>query len=89
MLVSHLDFKPLPSMHSEDSMEGDVLEFPKQIVYPVPPPTSNVLSKARRAQLRRTSNKLRKLLGETPAVIDSDLDERVRARRHAGKYFGL
>ncbi|KAL5505051.1 hypothetical protein ACEPAH_7714 [Sanghuangporus vaninii] len=39
-------------------------------VYPAPPPTVNRLSSRQKAQLRRSTTKLARLLGEAPQVVD-------------------
>ena len=43
------------------------------IVFPSPPPTSNNLTFEQRAQLRKSTSKLRRLLGTTPHLLDTDI----------------
>lgn len=43
---------------------------PAYHVYPTPPPTVNILSAKQKAQLRRTTTKLTKVLGAAPQVVD-------------------
>lgn len=43
------------------------------IVFPSPPPTSNNLTFEQRAQLRKSTSKLRRLLGTTPHLLDTDV----------------
>ncbi|KAH7915524.1 hypothetical protein BJ138DRAFT_56539 [Hygrophoropsis aurantiaca] len=42
------------------------------VSYPLPPPTTNALSREDRAQLVRSSKKLGRVLGDTPRFLDSD-----------------
>lgn len=63
-----------PPSTSENSanpiyIDSDI-ERPRPILFPAPPPTTNTLSKSQRAQLRRTSEKLRRMLGEAPLLLD-------------------
>ncbi|KAF8221428.1 hypothetical protein L208DRAFT_1462405 [Tricholoma matsutake] len=46
------------------------MTFPSKIVYPLPPPTTNCLTSAQRAQLIRSTKKLGRILGTTPHLID-------------------
>ncbi|KAI5885515.1 uncharacterized protein SCHCODRAFT_01193901 [Schizophyllum commune H4-8] len=43
-----------------------------QVVFPAPPPTSNVLTPRQRAQLVRTTKKLGRILGVAPRVLDAE-----------------
>ncbi|EIN10279.1 hypothetical protein PUNSTDRAFT_43248 [Punctularia strigosozonata HHB-11173 SS5] len=53
-------------------------------VYPVPPPTSNTLTGAQRARLVRSANKIGRVLGSTPRLVDFDESTVSQGhRRHA------
>ncbi|KAL1730932.1 hypothetical protein EV714DRAFT_272261 [Schizophyllum commune] len=43
-----------------------------KVVFPAPPPTSNVLTPRQRAQLVRTTKKLGRILGVAPRVLDAE-----------------
>ncbi|KAI5834005.1 hypothetical protein K523DRAFT_294761 [Schizophyllum commune Tattone D] len=43
-----------------------------KVVFPAPPPTSNVLTTRQRAQLVRTTKKLGRILGVAPRVLDAE-----------------
>ncbi|KAJ7489112.1 hypothetical protein FB451DRAFT_1166828 [Mycena latifolia] len=46
------------------------MSYPTRIAYPSPPPTTNSLTSQQRSQLLRTTQKLGRLLGTTPALIE-------------------
>ncbi|KAJ7917125.1 hypothetical protein B0H13DRAFT_1995921 [Mycena leptocephala] len=46
------------------------MSYPTKIAYPSPPPTTNSLTSQQRSQLLRTTQKLGRLLGSTPALIE-------------------
>ncbi|KAJ7722882.1 hypothetical protein DFH07DRAFT_284100 [Mycena maculata] len=46
------------------------MSYPTKIAYPCPPPTTNSLTSQQRSQLLRTTQKLGRLLGTTPALIE-------------------
>ncbi|KAJ7779155.1 hypothetical protein B0H16DRAFT_1501679 [Mycena metata] len=46
------------------------MSYPTKIAFPCPPPTTNSLSQQQRSQLLRTTQKLGRLLGTTPALIE-------------------
>ncbi|KAF8324627.1 hypothetical protein F5887DRAFT_1086354 [Amanita rubescens] len=46
----------------------------EKVYFPPPPPTFNTLTSVERAHLRRSTNKLGRVLGITPQVIDSESD---------------
>lgn len=43
------------------------------VVFPPPPPTTNALTLEQRAQLRKSTTKLRQILGATPHLLDTDI----------------
>lgn len=45
---------------------------PTKVVFPPPPPTTNKLSPQQRTKLLRSADKLRRILGTTPRLIDAD-----------------
>jgi hypothetical protein len=49
------------------------MSFPAKVVYPLPPPTTNSLTSMQRAQLLRSTNKLGRILGTTPLLIDTSI----------------
>ncbi|KAJ7149126.1 hypothetical protein C8R46DRAFT_1359116 [Mycena filopes] len=46
------------------------MSYPTKIAFPCPPPTTNSLTSQQRSQLLRTTQKLGRLLGSTPALIE-------------------
>ncbi|KAF7324680.1 hypothetical protein MKEN_00509500 [Mycena kentingensis (nom. inval.)] len=44
--------------------------YPTKVAYPCPPPTNNTLSSHQRSQLLRTTTKLGRILGTTPALLE-------------------
>ncbi|KAJ6598172.1 hypothetical protein DFH09DRAFT_1356508 [Mycena vulgaris] len=46
------------------------MSYPTKISFPSPPPTTNSLTSQQRSQLLRTTQKLGRLLGTTPALIE-------------------
>ncbi|KAL5521019.1 hypothetical protein ACEPAG_8941 [Sanghuangporus baumii] len=55
---------------STSSSASSALSMDDYCVYPAPPPTVNRLSSRQKAQLRRSTTKLTRLLGEAPQVVD-------------------
>ncbi|KAL5483593.1 hypothetical protein ACEPAI_8825 [Sanghuangporus weigelae] len=55
---------------STSSTGSSALSMDDYRVYPAPPPTVNRLSSRQKAQLRRSTTKLSRLLGEAPQVVD-------------------
>ncbi|KAJ7444595.1 hypothetical protein B0H11DRAFT_2088837 [Mycena galericulata] len=46
------------------------MSYPTKVAFPSPPPTTNSLTSQQRSQLLRTTQKLGRLLGTTPALIE-------------------
>ncbi|KAJ7650892.1 hypothetical protein FB45DRAFT_889038 [Roridomyces roridus] len=46
------------------------MSYPTKVAYPSPPPTTNSLTSYQRTQLLRTTQKLGRILGTTPALIE-------------------
>lgn len=56
-----------------ESLEFLPTSLTTPVVFPPPPPTSNTLTSVQRAQLRKSTKKLGKILGETPHLLDADI----------------
>ncbi|KAJ7054175.1 hypothetical protein C8F01DRAFT_1164207 [Mycena amicta] len=50
------------------------MNYPAKVAFPTPPPTTNALSRHQRSQLLRTTQKLGRLLGTTPALLEETED---------------
>ncbi|TRM60963.1 hypothetical protein BD626DRAFT_571347 [Schizophyllum amplum] len=53
------------------------------VVFPAPPPTSNVLTASQRAQLLRTTKKLGRILGVAPRLLDAETLPPAAQQQHA------
>ncbi|KAJ6516906.1 hypothetical protein C8R47DRAFT_1032392 [Mycena vitilis] len=63
----------IPYAVNEQSSDHKVsldMSYPTKIAFPTPPPTTNALTSQQRSQLLRTTQKLGRLLGTTPALIE-------------------